>query len=105
MFSKNDFWMPKWKYEFVEWLERHYSKDKNGRKINWNTFPLKRLRAIYIGIRKDYENANETSKKSVRVRSTEIKDRSVYDDAPREDIGRNPVVQSKATQICFSFGS
>ena len=47
----NDFWIPKFKYQLVEWMERYYPKDKFGDKINWNSFTAKRLRAIYVNRR------------------------------------------------------
>jgi hypothetical protein len=105
MFTENDFYIPQFKYQYVAWLEKNYAKDKKGNKIDWNKFPLKRLKAIYIGIRNDYENAHASSSQSVGVRKSQIKNSLVHGDAPRQDAGSNPMVQSKETQICFDFGS
>ena len=100
-----DFWMPRHKYEFVYWLEEQYPKDKQGRIINWNKFPLKRLQAIYIGIRTDYENSHVTSGKSVGIRQGQKQDSPIFANATREISNSNPVVQRKESQEYFDFGT
>ena len=43
-----DFYMPKYKSEFVKWLSKKYPRDKTSFKL----MELSRLEAIYISIRK-----------------------------------------------------
>lgn len=105
MYSENDFWIPTFKHEYVQWLEKNYPKNKQGQKINWNFFPLKRLKAIYIGIRKDYENANASSSQSVGIRQKQVKNCPIHANETRENPSRNSMVQSQAAQICFDFSS
>ena len=40
-----NFWMPRYKDEFVKWLRERYP-DRN-----WNKLNIKQLRGAYIGIR------------------------------------------------------
>lgn len=58
---KKEFWIPENKYEIVTWLNKNYSHDKQGKRINWNKFPKHKLLAIYIQKRQN-EN-KKTSKK------------------------------------------
>jgi hypothetical protein len=41
-----NFWLPEFKYQLVEWLNRY---DKT---VNWNRKPKKQLMAIYLTIRR-----------------------------------------------------
>jgi len=40
------FWMPRYKYQYVEWLKERYQNDKS-----FNKMGIKQLKAIYISIR------------------------------------------------------
>lgn len=63
--SNHDFWIPKYKYELVKWLGRHYETDRFGQKIDWNKFPKNRLMAIYVSKRSRYENPKKEKKTRV----------------------------------------
>jgi len=56
MYSINDFWIPNFKYQLVEWLDKNYPNNLNGEKINWSRFSKKQLLGIYINKRKKIEN-------------------------------------------------
>lgn len=101
----SDFWIPTYKYEFVDWLEKQYSKDKQGRVINWNKFPLKRLKAIYLGIRRDYENAHASSSKSVGVRKEKNQDSPIFRNETGQNSGGNPMGKDQEAQLRFDFSA
>ena len=68
----NDFWIPQFKYQIVEWLEKHYPNGSTGKKIIWNKFEHKILRAIYISYRKRLEVQRETEKKNTTETQQEL---------------------------------
>ena len=41
-----DFWIPKYKSQYIDWLKNKYPK------VNWNKKNKKNLQAIYFNIRK-----------------------------------------------------
>jgi hypothetical protein len=47
----HDFWVPQYKWQYIEWLDRHYPNNRKGERINWNKFSLEKLRIIYINYR------------------------------------------------------
>lgn len=104
MYSENDFYIPRHKYEYVYWLEEQYPKNKQGQLINWNKLPLKQLRAIYIGVRKN-ENAHVSSKESFRLRSSKKQDSIIFGNETRKISSGSPMVQGKETQVCFDFST
>lgn len=104
MFSENDFYLPHYKYEYVQWLKRNYEKNKNGDIINWDKFPLKRLKAIYIGIRKN-ENVNASPNKSVGLRQEKKKDSSTARNATRQNSSSNKMGKVSQSQVYFDFST
>ena len=104
MFSENDYWVPQYRYQLLEWFSKNYNKDLKGNVINWNKHPTKILFAIYHDKRKN-ENANATSTKSVGLRKEPIKDSPIPSDATRKISSCHQVVQGSKAQIHFDFST
>ena len=49
-----DFFVPRSKRACINYLKEHYSKDLQGKKINWNQYDADQVKAIYI----DYRSMN-----------------------------------------------
>ncbi len=58
-----DFWLPQFKYEYVEWLEKHYPRNRYGKTIGWKNYTFERIKSIYISIRTKQEKQNAPSVK------------------------------------------
>lgn len=42
------FWIPQFKWQYVEWMNTNVPNNQAGEKISWNKYSLKQLRSIYI---------------------------------------------------------
>lgn len=62
MWKSNDFWIPEFKWQIVDWLVTNYPCGCNGDRINWDRYNKKQLLAIYIEKRKKYEQGQKTEK-------------------------------------------
>lgn len=61
----DDFWIPSFKWQLTDWLEKHFPCNAEGGIINWKRCSKKQLLAIYIDKRRKYEQrkkAEEASK-------------------------------------------
>lgn len=71
----DDFWIPSYKWQLVDWLSEHYPCGINGDIIHWKKYSQKQLLAIYIDKRRKYEQrkkAEETNKNKKDVGTTKI---------------------------------
>ena len=49
-----DFYVSRSKRECINYLKEYYPRDSQGKKIDWNKYKSKKIKAIYIDYRKMY---------------------------------------------------
>lgn len=61
MFTADDFWIPDFKWQLVQWLTKHYPTAINGDIIPWSKYPKRQLLAIYMEKRRKDERQRKTA--------------------------------------------
>ena len=67
-----DFWIPQFKYQLVEWLEKYYPLDERGIQINWGRGKKNVLMAIYIKVRREARGIKKSCSVPSLIRETQL---------------------------------